>query len=233
MQEQLVFPVRLNDQQSLENYFPGPNAGMFRNIKDLLDKDSGWQQFYLWGNSGTGKTHLLQALCHAWRESGGNYLYLPLRQFSLSPELSRDAGQYELICLDDLQGINNVEAEKLLFLLLEMSKQRSARLVFSANCSPATLHCKMPELQTRLNHMLVYRLKDLSDLQQKLALQWRARRRGFELSDDVLHYIQTWFARDTASLFSLLDQIDKNSLIDKRRITVPYLQRLQKKIDDL
>jgi hypothetical protein len=46
MQEQLVFPVRLNDRQSLENYFPGPNAGMFRNIKDLLDKDSGWQQFY-------------------------------------------------------------------------------------------------------------------------------------------------------------------------------------------
>jgi len=230
MPEQLVLPVRLNDAQSLDNFYSGPNAEIIEALLTTLRSADRPGRFYLYSGTGQGKSHLLQGLCHAQRQAGGDYLFLPLKQAPVPRDFQAQAAQVPLLCIDDLQYLGEKDAEKQLFVMLEMSRQWNIHLVFTANAPPTGLGLKMPELQTRLQQMLVYRLTALNDEEKMLALKQRAERRGFELSDDVLHYIKTWFTRDTPTLFLLLDQLDKQSLADKRRVTIPYISALYRKI---
>jgi DnaA family protein len=57
-------------------------------------------------------------------------------------------------------------------------------------------------------------------------LQLRARQRGFELPDDVAHYLLRRAPRDPASLFALLDRLDYASLAAQRKLTIPFVREL-------
>jgi len=72
----------------------------------------------------------------------------------------------------------------------------------------------------------VFQLHPLDEEGKTAALRARARARGLELSEDVAAYLMRRFARDTHSLFALLDRLDAASLIAKRRITIPFLREL-------
>jgi DnaA family protein len=80
--------------------------------------------------------------------------------------------------------------------------------------------------ESRLASGGVYRLVKLSEKDRIEALKSRAHLKGFELNDQVLHFIITHYRRDTVSLFSLLDRIDNMSLIEQRKITVPFIKSL-------
>ena len=53
-----------------------------------------------------------------------------------------------------------------------------------------------------------------------------ADRRGTFLSDDVMDYLLTRFARDLKHLMSQLDRLDEFSRSTKRPITVPLLKQM-------
>jgi DnaA family protein len=59
-----------------------------------------------------------------------------------------------------------------------------------------------------------------------IALQLRARGRGFELPTEVASYLLLRNQRDMTSLFTVLQQLDELSLEKKRRITIPLLKEL-------
>ena len=66
----------------------------------------------------------------------------------------------------------------------------------------------------------------LSEPEARAALRRDADRRGILLSDEVMAYLLTRFARDLKSLFDLLDRLDDFSLANKRSVTVPLLRRM-------
>ena len=48
--------------------------------------------------------------------------------------------------------------------------------------------------------------------------------RGFELSDDVGNYLLRHYQRNLADLFVLLERLDRVSLAEQRRLTVPFVK---------
>jgi DnaA family protein len=52
----------------------------------------------------------------------------------------------------------------------------------------------------------------------------RARHRGLELPDDTAKFMLSRSRRDMASLYRLLDKLDTEALIAKRRLTVPFVR---------
>lgn len=48
--------------------------------------------------------------------------------------------------------------------------------------------------------------------------------RGLFLSDEVMAFMQTRFARDLGSLMALLDRLDSYSLQTKRAATIPLIK---------
>ncbi|MDR3451938.1 MAG: DnaA regulatory inactivator Hda, partial [Rhodoferax sp.] len=186
---QLPLGVRLRDDATFINYYPGANAAALGYVERLCEADAGWTEslIYLWGKQGVGRTHLLQAACLRFEQTGEPAVYLPLAQLiDRGVELLDHLEQYELVCLDDLQAVaGKPEWEEALFHLFNRLRDSGRRLLIAASHSPRELAIKLPDLKSRLTMALIFQMRPLSDEDKLRALQLRASRRGLHLTDEV------------------------------------------------
>lgn len=228
MSAQLALNVRLRDACAFENFVPGANAEALEHVHALLERRSTVGVFFLWGERGCGKTHLLQAACRTGDPARAP-IYVPLAEApNLTPAMLEDTERHGVVCLDDLDRIAGDRAwETALFSLYERLRAAGGVLMVTAVANPVHLRLAMPELTTRLNAGLVYRLQSLTDADKIAAIELRGRNRGLDMDHDVARYILARYPRDTHSLFALLDRIDRQSLASQRRVTVPFIRALE------
>lgn len=225
---QLPLGVRLRDDATFANFYPGANAAALGYVERLCEPDAGWTEslIYLWGGEGVGRSHLLQAACIRFEQRRELAIYLPLAEVAeYGPALLDNLEQSELVCLDDLEAIaGRADWEEALFHLFNRLRDCGRRLLLSASVPPRELPIKLPDLKSRLTLALVFQLQGLSDEDKLRALQLRASRRGLHLTDEVGRFILTRGSRSMAALFELLDKLDQASLQAQRRLTIPFLK---------
>lgn len=225
---QLPLGVRLRDDATFANYYPGANAGALGYVERLCEADAGWTEslIYLWGGEGVGRSHLLQAACLRFEQRGEAAVYLPLSEVvEYGPELLEGLDQSELVCLDDLDAIaGRDDWEEALFHLFNRLRDSGRRLLLAATLSPRELPVNLPDLKSRLTLALVFQLHELGDEDKLRALQLRASRRGLHLTDDVGRFILTRGERSMSGLFELLERLDQASLQAQRKLTIPFLK---------
>lgn len=218
----------LDDHATFENFLvSAPNRQL---VDYLISNVEARRQQYscIWGGEGAGCTHLLQALCHQADAQSASSFYLPLQNFhEYSPDVFEGLEAFSLVCLDDLQSVaGNTDWELALFSLFNRLRDSGSQLVVAANASPRQMPIHLPDLQSRLQSGIVFQLHALDDGDKLLALQLRARQRGFELSAEVAAYVLQRNDRRMSCLFDLLDRLDQHSLETKRRITIPLVREL-------
>lgn len=222
--KQLPLAIYLPEGVSFDNFLAGPNA----QLVDLLTNASQHSEnhfVFLWGGEGVGKSHLLQAACH--QMAGQGSVYLPMRQaLEFSPEMLEGMEQLSLVAIDDLDAVaGSSDWELALFNLYNrMRDLGTTRLIVSAEQPLASLGIKLPDLQSRLAWGGVYQLESLTDQEKLIALQQRAKNRGFELSEEVGNYLLRHYQRNMNALFILLEDLDRVSLAEQRRLTIPFVK---------
>jgi len=160
---QLTLGVGLHERAVFDSFVNGANRLAVAALQDLAAGRGG--AIYLHGVSGSGKSHLLQALCAAQPGSA----YFPLRELAaLGPGVLEGAGSLPLLALDDVHHIaGNSEWEYALFGLYNERMQRGLRMAVAA-VSPATgLLLLLPDLRSRLAALAHFALHPLDELQQR------------------------------------------------------------------
>ncbi|MWV13222.1 DnaA regulatory inactivator Hda [Pseudomonas sp. R-28-1W-6] len=227
---QLPLGVRLRDDATFANYYPGANAAALGYVERLCEADAGWTEslIYLWGSDGVGRSHLLQAACLRFEQRGESVVYLPLAEVAdYGPELLDNLEQCELVCLDDLEAVaGRPEWEEALFHLFNRLRDSGRRLLIAAAAAPRELPIGLADLQSRLTLALVFQLHALSDEDKLRALQLRASRRGLHLTDEVGRFILNRGERSMSALFELLERLDQASLQAQRKLTIPFLKEV-------
>lgn len=227
---QLALSIHLADDFTFGNYYPGGNAAALDYVERLCDVDAGWVEslIYLWGSKGVGCSHLLQAACLQFELTGRNAIYLPLSELvCYTPDILESLEQYDLVCLDDMQVVvGNKVWQEALFHLFNRLRDSGKYLLIAADCSPRILELKLADLKSRLMLALVFQLHALSDEDKLKAVQLRASRRGIVLADEVGNFILARGERDLASLFLLLDKLDKASLEARHKLTIPFVKQV-------
>lgn len=221
--QQLALRVGLRDGITFDNFLPDKNEALLHQLR------SGSEPFlYLWGAAGSGKSHLLHALCHAANERGVSSIYFSLQEYrAFDVALLDGLEQYSLVAIDDIDRIAGEGPwEEALFHLYNRIRDSNVRLVVTAASAPANAGFHLPDLVSRLGWGPVYQLHQLDDNGKGAALQLRARRRGMALPDDVAAYLLKHAARDLPRLFALLDELDHASLTAKRKLTIPFVREL-------
>ena len=228
MDRQLALDIQLKDSSSFENFSPGENREVLSNIRQLADGHVPSHITYIWRGDGVGKTHLLQAACRRVHERDGLPAYVPLRDHAqMSPGVLEGLIDCALVCIDDIDAIaSNKEWERAVMVLYEELNQNVPLLIAARN-NARSIGLTLPDLATRLSSGLVYQLSPLNDEDKLIAIQQRAQARGFELADDVGRYVLSRYPRDTHALFELLDRLDKSSLAEQRRVTIPFIKSLE------
>lgn len=222
---QLPLALRLDPGATFDSFHPGANRGALSQVRSAA---SGPAWLYLWGAPGTGKTHLLNAACHAAGEAGRTACLVPLGQSrGWSPDALAGLQGINLVCLDGVDGLaSRQDWEEALFHLLNGLREAGGSVLMAARGRPAAMEVSLPDLKSRLGWGTLVRLKALDDEGKLAALRLRARQRGLDLPDEAAAYLIRRVARDTHTLFKLLDRLDAASLAAKRRLTVPFLREV-------
>lgn len=221
LMKQIAFNFTPRPEPTLENFIVGRNAELLHNMRRLLSTDSSERAIYLWGATGSGRTHLLQGFVNTARALSAKAAYLPATE--LTPRAS-SCNSMEYVAVDDVEALDE-GGQRVLFNLCNDLRDRHAALVVSGNLPPARLALRA-DLLTRLAWGLVYEVHALSDDEKMTAMQRRASERGFALADDVGRFVLTRAPRDMAALLAIVDALDRVSLENKRPVTVGLAREL-------
>lgn len=228
--QQLTLDVGLRDGFRFDSFYTteaNSNHQLVRILKSFISSQE-QSQNYIWGESKSGKTHLLQACCAKAAEQQQPITYIPLKTFVNSgPEIIKGLTHSRFIAIDDIDTvIGDEDWEVALFNLINITRENKQRLLLSSIQNPRLLECILPDLASRLIWGGSYQLQALSDDEKPKALQSRAQQRGFELTDRVTEYLYRRYPRDIESLTKILDKLDKESLRQKTIITIPFVKQV-------
>ena len=225
---QLPLPIHQSDDETLENFYAENNLLLLNSLqKNFLQLHQ--QFFYLWGNKGSGKSHLLKGVCQHYLAQQRPALYVPLNKAQyFSPAVLENLEQQALVCLDDLQAvIGNAEWEVAIFDLINRVRETGRTLlIMSADQSPVNLPVQLPDLASRLTWGEVYQLAPLNDKQKIEVLQKAAYQRGIELPDETANFLFKRLERDMKTLFNALEKLDQASLQAQRKLTIPFVKEI-------
>jgi len=225
MSVQLPLHIGLRDNATFANFYPDGNHQLIAELRQCASSQ-GEHFIFFHGLSGSGKSHCLQAVCHAATQQHLQAAYLPMRDIKSMPVAALEGmEQLDVICIDDVDVIaGDPEWETAIFNLYNRIRDNSGCLLVSANAKVEELGITLKDLQSRLVWGLVFRIESLDDAALAKALQSRAKARGMELSNDVVAYILKRSTRDTNTLFNLLEKLDHESLAAQRKLTIPFVK---------
>lgn len=226
---QLPLGLKLRDDAIFENFFIGGNEQTIETLKAFVFKRS--EQFiYCYGEPSVGRTHLLQACCHAASEQNDSIFYLPLSNYrEFSPRIFEDMEHQRYVCIDDIDAIVGDRVwEEALFHFYNRARDNHVSLLVSARYAPQQLYSLLSDLRSRLLWGLVLEIKTLTDEEKIDALKMRAALRGFSLSTIVGNYLIRHYPRHMHDLFAVLETLDHASLAAKRRLTIPFVRSVMR-----
>jgi DnaA family protein len=207
--KQLALALAPAPAPSLENFVVGRNGEVLDTLLRLTRDAEPECIVYLWGEAGSGKTHLLRALASALRlaysEGGLAQAQLPL-------------------ALDDVHLMDAMDQAQL-FRLALTAREQGELLLAAGDVPPAQLKLRA-DVATRLGSGLVYEVHVLSDEEKAVALQSYAMGRGLNLKRELIQYLLTHGSRDLRVLLTVVDALDRYSLETKRPVTLPLLREV-------
>ncbi|HEY5992974.1 MAG TPA: DnaA regulatory inactivator Hda [Gallionellaceae bacterium] len=213
---QLLLDISPAWTPTLENFVAGRNVELLSALRHALSGAASERCFYLWGESGSGKSHLLQAAVRQAKSMG------------LSAQYARaevpDGAQ--AVAVDDVESLDDA-GQIALFALYNRQRENGGMLLVSGTAAPAHLKLR-DDLRTRLGWGLVYQVQPLNDAEKSQALENHARARGFELPPEVVQYLLRHGRRDLPSLLAVLDALDAQCLRLKRSASVPLLKEVMR-----
>ncbi len=195
--EQLPLAISPPPEPAFDNFVAGANAEALERVKALAEGRLREAIVYLWGEAGSGRTHLLRAAARA------------------NPTLA---------VADDVESLD-AEAQQALFNAINAARDGRAAVLAAGSSPPARLALR-DDLRSRLGWGLVYQLHPLSDAEKAQHLKAEAARRGLQLTDELVAYFLTRLPRDLYSLKALLDRLDQHSLARKKPLTLALVREV-------
>ena len=213
MTRQLPMRFPLRERFTFDRFAVGANREAVEHLRTPVD---GFRCIWLWGRAGTGKSHLLQAACHAYDGA-----YVPARKL-------RDVAGYEAfdhVLIDDVGlWLGDRGTEEALFRLYNASLECGHALTLTAARPPKSTDFALTDLASRLRSATCFELLALSDEDAVPVLKRAARDRGFDLPDDVVGYLMRRVGRGLPEMLEHIETIDRASLSASRRVTVQFVK---------
>jgi DnaA-homolog protein len=214
---QIPLPIGIESRPGFDNFVPGANAPALAHLQALAAPAA---PVYLWGPSGAGKTHLLHALMRRLDDHGARGGWFSAAD--PAPWPFDDA--WSLVAIDDCDRLD-ADQQHAAFALFVEAATHEVPVVAAGRVPPVDLPLR-EDLRTRLGWGHVFALQPLTEPEVRATLRRAADLRGIFLSDEVMGYLLTHFARDLKHLVRQLDRLDAFSLSTKRQITVPLLKQM-------
>ncbi len=151
-----LLALKFPDDETFASFYPGQNAGLLTQLKNSV-VGVGEPVLYMWGESGSGRSHLLHALCSEVDERGDSVAYIPLHHYQgMTLDIFENMERVTLVCIDNVDAVaGDKKWEKALFdfynrwLDNKENRPPGASLVLCASDLPKQLGIKLNDLVSR------------------------------------------------------------------------------------
>ncbi|MSQ55146.1 MAG: DnaA regulatory inactivator Hda [Betaproteobacteria bacterium] len=192
-----ILPARA---PTLDNFVAGANAELLQRMRELAEGRLAESIVYLWGETGSGRSHLLAACTRPG-----------------------------IVPADDVDALDE-GAQVALFNRINEVRESGGTVLAAGSAPPAQLALR-EDLRSRLGWGLVYQVKPLTDAEKAIYLRAEGERRGMNLTDEVIWYLLSHVRRDMPFLDALVEHLDRHSLEQQRRITLPLVREALRSIE--
>ncbi|MDT0594303.1 DnaA regulatory inactivator Hda [Glaciecola petra] len=233
---QLVLPVNSFHKQSFENFINGYNVHIVSHLHQILDANvqpalASQSICVLSGLEGLGKTHLCMATQSKGLLKGYKSQYLNMQSLVNMPtEMAEGIADNQVLCLDNIHSLrHNDDWQRVLFDLINQFLEKNGRLLLMSMREPlAGSNWGLKDLKTRLQWGTNFGLAQLSDEEKVVALESYASNIGFTPQKKAMTYLITRVSRNMNTLTEHLRVLDRQSLQQKRKITIPFIKEVLK-----
>ena len=228
-------PLTLNADYVFENFVTGPCNRLAHAAAVAAGENPGhaYNPLFIHGSVGLGKTHLLQAICHALSRGSQKprTLYISCETFTNHfieaverGALNRFRYRYrhvDALEIDDIQFLAERErSQEEFFHTFNTLHQAQRQIVLSADCSPSEIPSLEERLVSRFNSGLVARI-DPPCLETRMAIvRKKAKLRCIEIPEEVVRLIASRIDSNTRELGGALVKIDAISQMQGGQITM-------------
>jgi DnaA family protein len=223
--KQIALDIGLAPGPTLKNFFAGPNQAALQHLQLWVGNDKRSPvPSYVWGEGGSGKTHLLRAAQAALRDQGCPVGWMDA---SVAEPTAFDES-WRVVIMDDVHLYTAVQQHAAFnwFVNATTPGDGQQRWVLAAGHVPPSDLALREDLRTRLGWGHIFQLQVLSEPERRAVLRQQADDRGVFLSDEVMDFMLNRFSRDLSSLIQLLDQLDGYALQTQRAITIPLIKAM-------
>ena len=198
-----------------------------------------YNPLFLYGGTGLGKTHLMQAIGHSIlaRDPGANIVFISSEHFTnqLIESIAKKSTQRfrakyrkaDVLLIDDIHFIAGKEAtQEEFFHTFNALFERHKQIVLSSDRSPKEIQGLEERLVSRFGWGLVTDIQ-APDLETRMAiLQSKAAEENVVVSPDVLKCMAIHITTNIRELEGALITILAYSRLTERRLTVPMVEEL-------
>ena len=223
--KQIALDIGLAPGPTLHNFFAGPNQDALQHLQLWTgNAKRSPVPTYVWGESGSGKTHLLRAVQAHLRDLGTAVGWVDATV--TEPPAFDDA--WRVVIFDDVHLYTAVQQHAAFNWFVNATTPGDGQQlwVLAAGSLPPSDLALREDLRTRLGWGHIFQLQVLSEPERRAVLRQQADERGVFLSDEVMDFMLHRFSRDLSSLIQLLDQLDGYALQTKRAITIPLIKAM-------
>lgn len=231
----------LNPRYTFESFVVGSFNELAYSAAQAIVKNPGhnYNPFFIYGPTGLGKTHLIQAMGNAIKEKFPNKLihYIPLEKFAIDyvnslrnnkpNEFKQKYRKYDVLIMDDVQFISNKEkTQEELFHLFNTLYETNKQIVFSSDKHPNFIPGLEDRLRSRFGSGMIIDIVE-PDLESKIAIiKTKLDENSLVLPDDVIEYIATSISGSIRELEGSLNTVICQIQLKKRDLSVTEVKKL-------
>ena len=224
----------LNPRYTFDTFVVGPfNQLAHAAAKAVVEKPGlVYNPLFIYGATGHGKTHLIQAVGNYFKKMHTNkkVLYVTSERFAIDYINAVRAGRannfkdqyrsYDVLIMDDVQFIANTEkTQEELFHLFNALHDSNKQIVFSSDKHPAMLPGFEDRIKGRFSAGMIAEIPE-PDVESRIAIiKAKIESHGFSLPDDIIQHIAENVRGNIRELEGILNMIVCKSQLKGKGVT--------------
>jgi chromosomal replication initiator protein len=231
----------LNAAYTFDSFIVGSSNQMAYNASLAVAKKGAIQfnPFFIYGNTGLGKTHLIQAIGNYCIDKGKKVIYVTSEQFmndftfslknNSMDNFRKKYRNCDVLLIDDVQFFSNKEqTQEEFFHTFNELHSLNKQIIMTSDRLPSQIFSLVDRLKTRFEWGLIADVQTPA-LETKIAIvKKKSELNGFSLNNDVINFIATSLNSSIREIEGVIIKINASSTLLGQSINLDFVKNLLK-----
>ncbi len=235
------FDPQLNPRYNFENYCLSESNKIARSIGEAIGDNPRLKTFnplFVFGPSGVGKTHLIQAIGIRIKERNPQarvyYVTARLFQTHYTTAAAKNINNFfhfyqsvDTLIVDDIQDLQGKPGtQNTFFHIFNHLHQHDRQIIMSSDCAPSEMEGFEARLLSRFKWGMQVELGRPDIELRRDVLRQNAEQNGLSLRDDILEYIAANVTENVRELEGIVASLVAHAMVEKRDISLDLARRV-------